>query len=69
MQIVIAKHMCKSSFKVYISEFKVNVFCLFLFCFLGLRLQLVEVPGLGVKLELQLQAYTTAIAMLDPSHV
>ena len=28
-----------------------------------------EVPRLGVELELQLPAYTTATAMLDPSHV
>ena len=28
-----------------------------------------EVPRLGVKSELQLLAYTTAIAMQDPSHV
>ena len=28
-----------------------------------------EVPRLGVKEELQLQAYTTAIAMSDPSHI
>ena len=28
-----------------------------------------EVPRLGVKLELQLAAYTTAIAMQDPSLV
>ena len=28
-----------------------------------------EVPRLGVKLELQLLAYTTAIAMPDPSHI
>ena len=27
------------------------------------------VPRLGVELELQLLAYTTATAMLDPSHV
>ena len=28
-----------------------------------------EVPRLGVKSELQLLAYTTATAMLEPSHV
>ena len=28
-----------------------------------------EVSGLEVKLELQLQAYTTAIATPDPSHI
>ena len=27
------------------------------------------VPGLGVESELQLQAYTTALAMPDPSHI
>ena len=28
-----------------------------------------EFPGLGVESELQLQAYTTATAALDPSHI
>ena len=28
-----------------------------------------EVPKLGAELELQLPGYTTATAMLDPSHV
>ena len=28
-----------------------------------------EVPRLGVKAELQLQAYATATAMEDPSHI
>ena len=28
-----------------------------------------EVPGLRIKLELQLQAYTTALAKLDLSHI
>ena len=28
-----------------------------------------EVPGLGVESELQVLAYTTAIAMPDPSHI
>ena len=28
-----------------------------------------EVPRLGVEPELQLLAYTTATAMLDPSHI
>ena len=41
---------------------------IFLF-FLWPHLQHMEVPWLGVKSELQLQAYTTAIATLDPSHI
>ena len=39
------------------------------FFFLGLHLQHMEVPGLGVKLEPQLPAYTTAMAITDPSHI
>ena len=39
------------------------------FLFGGLPLQHLEVPRLGVELELQLQAYTTATAILDPSHM
>ena len=39
----------------------------FSFVFLGPYSQLKEVPRLGVQLELQLPAYTTAIAMQDPS--
>ena len=42
--------------------------CLFV-CFLGLHLQHMEVPRLGAESELQLLAYTTARAMLDPSHI
>ena len=42
-------------------------FCLFVF--LGLHPQHMGIPMLGVKSELQLQAYPTAIAMQDPSHV
>ena len=38
-------------------------------CFLGLHPWLMEVPRLRVKVELQLLAYTTAIAMWDPSHI
>ena len=41
----------------------------FFFFFLVLHLWHMEVPRLGIKSELQLQAYTTATAMLDPSHV
>ena len=37
--------------------------------FLGLHPWHMKVPGLGVQLELQLPAYTTAIAMWDPSHI
>ena len=40
--------------------------CLFI---LQLHLRHMEVPRLGVKLELQLQAYTTATATWDPSHI
>ena len=39
------------------------------FVFLGPRLQHMEGPRLGVKSELQLQAYATATATWDPSHV
>ena len=39
----------------------------FFFVFLGLLPRHVEVPKLGVKSELWLLAYTTAIAMRDPS--
>ena len=39
------------------------------FFFLGLYPWHVEVPGLGVKSELQPMAYTTAMAMPDPSHI
>ena len=44
-------------------------FCLFVFCFvlLGPHSRHMEVPRLGVKSELQLLAYTTAMAMWDPS--
>ena len=38
-------------------------------CFLEPCLQLMEVPRLGVKLELQLQAFATATAIRDPSHI
>ena len=41
----------------------------FLVFFLQMHLQHMEVPRLGVKSELQLQAYTTAIATLDLSHI
>ena len=41
----------------------------FAFFFLGLHTQHMEVPRLGVESELQLPAYTTAIAMPDPSRV
>ena len=39
------------------------------FVFLRLYPRQMEVPRLGVKSELQLQAYTTATAMWDPSHI
>ena len=39
------------------------------FFFLGLHLRHVEIPRWGVKSELQLQAYTTATATQDPSHI
>ena len=41
----------------------------FLPFFGGPHLWHMEVPRLGTELELQLPAYTTAIAMPDPSHV
>ena len=46
-----------------------SVIFIYLFCFLGLHQRHMEVPRLGVKSELQLPAYTTATAILDPSHV
>ena len=41
----------------------------FFWSLLGTHSQHTEVSRLGVKLELQLPAYTTAIAMPDPSYV
>ena len=41
----------------------------FFFVFLGLYSGHMEVPRPGVESEFQLPAYTTAAAMLDPSHV
>ena len=41
----------------------------FFFSFLGLHQRHMEVPRLEVKLELQLQAYTTATATWDRSHI
>ena len=41
----------------------------FFFFFLWPYLWYMEVPRRGVKLELQLQAYATAMATLDPSHI
>ena len=35
----------------------------------GPYLQHIEVPRVGVEMELQLQAYTTATATWDPSHI
>ena len=42
---------------------------LLLFFFLGPNVWQMEVPRLGVKLDLQLPAYTTAMAVPDPSHI
>ena len=39
------------------------------FFFLGQHPRHMEVPRQGAELELQLPAYTTATAMLEPSHV
>ena len=50
------------------AELEENPHLLFFF-FLGLHLLHVEVPMLGVKSELQLPTYTTATAILDPSHI
>ena len=41
----------------------------FFFLLLGPHLHHMEVPRLRVESELQLPAYTTAIAMPDPSHI
>ena len=46
--------------------FKIYLFY-FIFVFLGPHLYHMEVPRLGVQLELL--AYTTVIAMRDPSHI
>ena len=43
--------------------------CFFLFVFLGPNPRHMEVPRLGVESELWLQAYTTATATWDPSHI
>ena len=48
---------------------EVLFFILFCFCIGGLHLGHKEVPSLGFQLELQLPAYTTDIAMPDPSWV
>ena len=50
----------------FISSFS---FFFFFFFFLGMYLQHMEIPRLGVESELLLQAYTTATAMQDLSHV
>ena len=42
---------------------------LLLFFFWGPHVWQMEVPRLGVKLDLQLPAYTTAMAVPDPSHI
>ena len=42
---------------------------MFCFSFLGQHLWHIEVPSLGIKFKLQLLAYSTATAMLDPSHI
>ena len=47
----------------------VFIYLFIYFCFSGLHLRHIEVPRLGVKSELQLQAYTTATATPDLSHV
>ena len=46
-----------------------NVILFLFFFFSGLRPWHMEVPRLGAELELELPAYTTAIAMPDPSCV
>ena len=55
-------------FSNYLSFFVCLLACL-LACFLGPHLQHMEVPRQGDESELQLQAYTTATATQDPSHV
>ena len=47
---------------------KLNNF-FFFFCLFRAALQHMEVPGLGLEWELQLQAYATAIATWDLSHI
>ena len=42
---------------------------MYFFYFLGPHLIYMEVSRLGVESVLQLQAYTTATAMPDPSHI
>ena len=44
------------------------LFVLF-FCFQGPHLLHMEIPRVEIKSELQLLAYTTAIAVWDPSHI
>ena len=46
-----------------------KLYIAFFFFFLWPHLWLIEVPRLGVKSELQLQAYITATATPDPSHI
>ena len=57
----------KDKFKSYL--FKVFCFFVFFFAFSGPHPWHMQVPRLGVESELQLQAYTTAMAMPDPSHI
>ena len=61
----------KFPLQVYrLSVFKVYLFFfLFFFFFLQTHLQHMKIPRIGVESELQLTVYTTATAMLDPSHI
>ena len=54
--------------KIYI--FYIYIYInMYIFFFLWVHLRHMEIPGLGVESELQLQAYATAIATLDTSHI
>ena len=61
------------SFKLGFEKLSIYLFIYFfffyIFVFLGLHPQHTEVLRLGVKVELKLQAYATAEAMRDLSHV
>ena len=56
---------------MYINFIHVKIFNFFVFFFFfsGLHQWYMEVPRLGVESELQPQAYTTAMAMQNPSHI
>ena len=53
----------------YVNKITYKQFTITEFFFLGPHLQHMEVPRLGFESELKLPAYTTIIAMWDPSHI